>query len=102
MAGERVCNGREGALVILPANDYAVCYPIHDSETERALQMLSVIAYRAFREHPRRLTDQVFWVRRGRWMAVPYDMKDDGYDYIGTPEFDRMLARLPVLVDEPR
>ncbi len=100
IAGGRVCKGREGALVIFPSNDYAVCYPIQNSEAERALQMLSVIAHRAFREHPLPLTDQVFWVRHGRWMTVPYEMKDDGYDYIGTPEFDRMLARLPLLADD--
>jgi hypothetical protein len=100
IANLRVCNGREGALVIIPSNDYFACYPIDNSETERALQMLSVVTHGAFREHQRPLTDQVFWVRRGRWMPVPYEMKDDGYDYIGTPEFDRMLARLPELVDQ--
>jgi hypothetical protein len=102
IAEERVCRGREGALVIMPANDFLACYPINDSETERAVQMMSVVAYNAHREHAQPLSAQVFWLRRGRWMAVPYEMKDDGYDYIGTPEFDRMLARLPLLVDEAR
>jgi hypothetical protein len=97
IVSERVCNGREGALVIMPANDYFACYPIQHGEAERVLLMMSVIAHNAVREHSRPLTDQVFWVRRGRWISVPYEMKDDGYEYIGTPEFDLMLARLPEL-----
>jgi hypothetical protein len=101
MRTERACQGSYGALVIVPTSELMACFPVTYAHTERAVQMLSVIAARAYAEEANGISPRLYWYRRGRFIDVPYQIKDDGFDYIGTPAFDAVLARLPELRIEP-
>jgi hypothetical protein len=60
-----------GALVVVPARHVFFFHVIEDERVVPAAQALSALAREACRRGPGSISEEVFWLRGGRWTRIP-------------------------------
>ena len=78
-------HGLFGAFVSMPTKHLTILTPFDGLESMQSLGAVMRIATGMFHEGPRSLSPNVYWVREGHWMAIPYETNGDQID-VNPPE----------------
>ena len=88
-----------GALVIVPSRHVYFYHLIEDSRVILAVNALVSLAMEAYKRGPGSISDRVFWLRRGEFLEIPWEL-GDGTLYV-TPPPTFMKEVLDPLAQEP-
>lgn len=86
--------GSRGALVSVPVRNVVFSVPIDSMAFVNELGPLINLTRYALQAGPGPVSDRLWWVRDGRWVALPYEIRDSQLHFAPPDEFNRMAAEL--------
>ena len=86
--------GLFGALVAIPTPDTLLAYPIGNLQVADAVQALARKATDLSPDGPGSITAQIYWYQHGRYLDLPYQFDENGFNFSPPERYLDMLHRL--------
>jgi hypothetical protein len=86
-----------GCLLAIPSRDELLVLPL-TAEALPHVHLMKLLAEKNYRSAPYSVSDEVFWVRQGRWQAFPMTIRGEEITVRPPEEF---LTFFPKSNDDP-
>ncbi len=88
------CIGRYGALVGVPTRHALVAYPIDGAEVVKAMLLMAPIVAGIYSQGPGAISPRLYWQHDGRFVDLPYIVRDGKPEFAPPAEFIALVRRL--------
>jgi hypothetical protein len=82
-----------GALVGVPNRDRLLVLPLQPSALAK-LHFVKLVAQQSYRQAPYPISNEVFWVRDGRWLRIPVEIRGTNINVTPPDEFVAVLQQM--------
>lgn len=88
------CIGSRGAIVSIPHRHAVVIYPVEGLDVMNDFIKLASIASGMYGEGPGSITSNIYWYNNGKYMNLPYEFKDNNFNFYPPYEFVDFLNKV--------
>jgi hypothetical protein len=88
----------DGCFVAIPGRDQLLVLPVTTSGLAH-LPLLKALAQKSHKSAPYSISDDVFWIRAGRWQRFPIQIRGEHIAVEPPADFLEILQRLAPLED---
>lgn len=86
--------GGYGSLIAVPHRHCVLAFPIEDLKVVQTIQHMVLITRQMHQDGPGSITPNLFWYHLGKFILLPYEIKDKTLNFAPPEEFVEMLNGL--------